>query len=58
MAKKTYPFILKSLHKVRKLNAYYDFIEMSGGHCFMQEQPTQTAREIKQKLKFMLNRAI
>jgi len=53
---RTYGFVLKSLPKIRKANPYYDFIKMPGGHCFMQEQPESTAQEIKQKLRFLLNK--
>jgi len=52
---KTYSFVHKSCSKLRKTNPYYDFIEMPGGHCFMQEWPKLTAQEIKQKLRFQLN---
>jgi len=52
---KTYSFVHQSRSKIRKTNPYYDFIEMPGGHCFMQEHPELTAQEIKQKLRFQLN---
>lgn len=50
----TYPFVIKALPKVQKMNAYFDFIKVSGGHCFMQEHPEKTAQEIKLKLRFLL----
>ena len=52
---KTYPFVKKSRSKVHHANLHYDFIEMPGGHCFMQEQPELTAQTIKQKLRFQLH---
>ncbi len=51
---KTYPFVLDSLPKIHQLNPYYDFLEMPGGHCFMQEYPEKTAAEIMLKLKMKL----
>jgi len=51
---RTYPFVKRSKAKVHEANLNYDFIEMPGGHCFMQEQPERTAQEIKQKLRFSL----
>jgi pimeloyl-ACP methyl ester carboxylesterase len=51
---KTYPFVLESLPRIHKANAHYDFIEVAGGHCFMQEQPVQTAAEIKAKVTIQL----
>lgn len=50
----TYSLVIRSLPKVHKANANYDFIRVQGGHCFMQENPKQTAQEIKQKLRFLL----
>ncbi|MFT6266159.1 MAG: pimeloyl-ACP methyl ester carboxylesterase [Oleiphilaceae bacterium] len=50
----THSFVIKSLPKVHKANINYDFIKVQGGHCFMQENPKQTAQEIKQKLRFLL----
>ena len=51
---KTYSFVKRSRSKIHEVNLNYDFIEMKGGHCFMQEQPEQTAREIKRKLRMNL----
>lgn len=53
---KTYPFVLNSLAKLHESNLNYDFIAMPGGHCFMQEQPKNTALEIKRKLRLELAR--
>ena len=50
---KTFGFLKKALAKVHHVNPYYDFLEMPGGHCFMQESADQTAFEIIQKLKLM-----
>lgn len=52
---KTYPFISKAILKIRKTNPHYDFIEMPGGHCFMQENPVLTAQGVKQKLRVLLS---
>jgi pimeloyl-ACP methyl ester carboxylesterase len=52
---KTYRFVRQSIPTIRKSNPHYDFIEMPGGHCFMQENPGSTAHEIKQKLRFQLS---
>jgi pimeloyl-ACP methyl ester carboxylesterase len=51
---KTYPFVLDSLPKIHQANPYYDFLEMPGGHCFMQEGPKKTAEEIKLKIRIQL----
>ena len=51
---RTYPFVKRSRSKIHQANLNYDFIEMPGGHCFMQERPKLTADEIKQKLRFCL----
>jgi len=48
---KTYSFIHKAIPKIKQKNSHYDFIEMPGGHCFMQENPALTAQKIKQVLK-------
>lgn len=50
----TFPFILKSRTKIRKSNPYFDFTAMPGGHCFMQEHPEHSAREVKRKLRMLL----
>lgn len=52
--KKTYPFVLASLAKIHQTNPCYDFIEMKGGHCFMQENPKATAEEIKAKIRIQM----
>lgn len=50
----TMPFILESRAKIRRSNAHFDFIEMPGGHCFMQQQPELCADEIKRKIRLTL----
>jgi pimeloyl-ACP methyl ester carboxylesterase len=51
---RTYSFVKQSRAKIHEANLNYDFIEMKGGHCFMQEQPEKTASEIKRKLRISL----
>lgn len=51
---KTYPFVLDALPRIHQANEHYDFIEIEGGHCFMQEQPKLTAQEIKRKILMQL----
>ncbi len=51
--KHTYPFVLDALPKIHQNNLLYDFNEMSGGHCFMQERPLMCANEIKLKLRIL-----
>jgi len=51
---RTYPFVIDSLPRLHQCNAHYDFVEIPGGHCFMQEQPQLTAQEIKQKILMQL----
>lgn len=51
---KTFPFILKSRSKIRKSNPYYEFSEMPGGHCFMQESPERVAANMLMKLRMRL----
>jgi len=51
---KTYPFVIDSLPKIHQLNPDYDFLELHGGHCFMQEHPKQTAEEIIIKIRMQL----
>tara|TARA_R110001592_G_scaffold341482_1_gene630628 strand:+ start:21561 stop:22484 length:924 start_codon:yes stop_codon:yes gene_type:complete len=51
---KTYSFVLDSLPKIHQANPHYDFLEMPGGHCFMQESPQKTAEEIKLKIRMHL----
>ncbi len=53
---KTFPFILNSRDKIRRKNPRFDFCEMPGGHCFMQEDPIATAHEMSMKLKLLLSR--
>lgn len=52
----TFPFILSARDKIRRKNPHYDFCEMPGGHCFMQEDPLATASEMRRKLRLMLAR--
>jgi pimeloyl-ACP methyl ester carboxylesterase len=51
---KTYPFVLDSLPKIHQANLHYDFLELPGGHCFMQEHPQKTAEEIKTKIRMLV----
>ena len=51
---KTYPFVLNSLSQIHHANLNYDFLEIPGGHCFMQESPYKTAQEIKNKIRMQL----
>lgn len=51
---KTYPFVIDSLPKIHQLNPHYDFLELPGGHCFMQEDPKKTAKEIITKIRMQL----
>lgn len=51
---KTYPFVIDSLPKIHQSNPHYDFLELPGGHCFMQEHPKETAEEIKTKIRMQL----
>lgn len=51
---KTYPFVLDSLPKIHQTNPHYEFLELPGGHCFMQEDPKKTAEEIKTKIRMKL----
>ena len=44
---KSYPFIAKSLGKWQRCNKAVSVTEVKGGHCFMQEQPEQTAVYVK-----------
>jgi pimeloyl-ACP methyl ester carboxylesterase len=39
----TYPFVSKSAEKWRKLNPSVQVHQVTGGHCFMQENPQQSA---------------
>lgn len=55
---KTYSFVLETLPKVHQANLYYDFLELPGGHCFMQEHPEKTAKEIKAKIRMQLAQVI
>lgn len=52
---KTFPFILKSRSKIRQSNPMFDFCEMPGGHCFMQEVPELIAHEMKRKIRMRLS---
>ena len=51
---KTYPFVLDSLPKIHQTNPHYEFLELLGGHCFMQENPQKVAEEIKTKVRMRL----
>jgi len=54
--KDTYSFVLKALPQIKKKNKNYDFIEMPGGHCFMQQHPKLTAEKIKNSLEVQLSK--
>ncbi len=50
MAEMTFPFAGKSATKISRSNDFVNLTEVAGGHCFMQEQPGDTARLVKAKL--------
>lgn len=48
-AKKTFPFIARSMERLEQYSAFH--IEtVEGGHCFMQQRPEQIAEQIKKQL--------
>lgn len=47
----SYDFVAKSLSKWQKLNSAVNVDVVSGGHCFMQEQPERAAQQIKHAIK-------
>lgn len=44
---KTYPFVSKSAEKWRKLNHSVQLHKLTGGHCFMQENPKESSGLIR-----------
>lgn len=44
----TYPFVPKAVKRWQQLNPAIQALEVSGGHCFMQQHPQQTAKHILQ----------
>jgi pimeloyl-ACP methyl ester carboxylesterase len=48
---KTYPFVSKSAEKWRKLNHAVQLHEVKGGHCFMQENPSNSALMVREFLQ-------
>lgn len=46
----TYPFIPKAVQHYQQLHPELEVKQVSGGHCFMQQYPTQTASEVQQWL--------
>lgn len=48
---KTYPFVSKSAGKWHKLNPSVQLYKVTGGHCFMQENPKESAILIQQFLQ-------
>lgn len=48
---KTYPFVSKSAEKWHKLNHSVQLQKVSGGHCFMQENPKEIAELVLQLLQ-------
>jgi pimeloyl-ACP methyl ester carboxylesterase len=49
---KTYPFIPPGVKKAEKANPHITLTEVEGGHCFMQEAPQETYRQVKRLLRF------
>ena len=48
---KTYPFVKQSAARLLARNAHVTVEEVSGGHCFMQENPQVAAQRV---LAFLL----
>lgn len=48
---KSYDFISKALAKWQKRNPAVQVSVVSGGHCFMQEQPELAAQQVRQAIK-------
>ena len=55
---KTYPFVSKSAEKWRKLNQSVQLHELTGGHCFMQENPKESAELVHQFVQQQLKNKI
>jgi pimeloyl-ACP methyl ester carboxylesterase len=45
-AEKSFPFIAKSTERLAVVNHRLQLHKVKGGHCFMQEQPQQSARQV------------
>jgi len=45
---KTYPFVPKAVKRWQQVNPAVQSVQVSGGHCFMQQHPAQTAKQILQ----------
>ena len=43
----TYPFVLDGAARLRRINRHVQTQQISGTHCFMQEQPANTAAQVK-----------
>ena len=43
----TFPFVLEGAARLRRVNRQVQTQEVSGTHCFMQEQPANTAAQVK-----------
>jgi pimeloyl-ACP methyl ester carboxylesterase len=43
----TFPFVLEGAARLRRVNRHVQTQEVSGTHCFMQEQPANTAAQVK-----------
>jgi pimeloyl-ACP methyl ester carboxylesterase len=52
---KTYTFVSKSAEKWQKLNPSVQLQKVAGGHCFMQENPKESATLLKQFLPQYIN---
>lgn len=55
---KTYPFVSKSAHKWSSLNNAVQLQKVEGGHCFMQENPKESAVLIRQFLHQLTNTSL
>lgn len=47
----TFPFVIKAISHWQRLNASVQSQQVHGGHCFMQEQPQQTAQHVQTALQ-------
>lgn len=43
----TFPFVVKAVSKWQQLNNGVQSLQVPGGHCFMQEQPEQSAARVR-----------
>lgn len=51
----TYPFVPKAVKRWQRLNQALQAKQVPGGHCFMQQYPEQTARQVLQHWNFPLS---